>query len=181
MVISVPELKGHESRKRRRPWCGVGSVTSTRKSWSATHTSPAVTPTPRCWGWNNQFRSIVGLRNSFPFSAHFQHKETTCKNALFATKRPSPTYGDGPLQQRRARDSNPQPLAGHHISSVAASHSLTLREFGRWYEDTRPTRAFSVLVSRTRGKVRQSHAEARKCGDNAWLRATSGTPGRHSY
>ncbi len=30
------------------------------------------------------------------------------------------------LSQRRARDSNPQPLAGHHISSVAASHSLTL-------------------------------------------------------
>lgn len=29
-------------------------------------------------------------------------------------------------QQRRARDSNSQPLAGHHISSVTASHSLTL-------------------------------------------------------
>ena len=32
--------------------------------------------------------------------------------------------------KRRARDSNPQPLAGHHISSVAASHSLTLRAIG---------------------------------------------------
>ena len=32
-------------------------------------------------------------------------------------------------QERRARDSNPQPLAGHHISSVAANHSLTLRNF----------------------------------------------------
>jgi hypothetical protein len=31
------------------------------------------------------------------------------------------------LRKRRARDSNPQPLAGHHISSVTASHSLTLR------------------------------------------------------
>ena len=29
--------------------------------------------------------------------------------------------------KRRARDSNPQPLTGHHISSVAASHSLTLQ------------------------------------------------------
>ena len=33
------------------------------------------------------------------------------------------------LSERRARDSNSQPLAGHHISSVAASHSLTLRRF----------------------------------------------------
>ena len=32
------------------------------------------------------------------------------------------------LLQRRARGSNPQPLSGHHISSVAASHSLTLRK-----------------------------------------------------
>ena len=32
-----------------------------------------------------------------------------------------------PGLERRAWDSNPQPLAGHHISSVAASHSLTLR------------------------------------------------------
>src|SRR5687768_12092102 len=30
-------------------------------------------------------------------------------------------------QKRRARDSNPQPVSRHHISSVAASHSLTLR------------------------------------------------------
>ena len=29
--------------------------------------------------------------------------------------------------QRRARDSNPQPLAGHLISNQAASHSRTLR------------------------------------------------------
>jgi hypothetical protein len=29
--------------------------------------------------------------------------------------------------KRRARGSNPQPLTGHHISSVAANHSLTLR------------------------------------------------------
>ena len=29
--------------------------------------------------------------------------------------------------KRRARDSNSQPLAGHHISSVAANHSLTLQ------------------------------------------------------
>jgi hypothetical protein len=29
--------------------------------------------------------------------------------------------------RRRAWDSNPQPLTGHDISSVAASHSLTLR------------------------------------------------------
>ena len=29
--------------------------------------------------------------------------------------------------KRRAWDSNPQPVARHHISSVAASHSLTLR------------------------------------------------------
>ncbi len=30
--------------------------------------------------------------------------------------------------KRRARDSNPQPLSGHLISSQTASHSLTLRE-----------------------------------------------------
>jgi hypothetical protein len=30
--------------------------------------------------------------------------------------------------RRRARGSNPQPLTGHHISSVAANHSLTLRK-----------------------------------------------------
>ena len=29
--------------------------------------------------------------------------------------------------KRRARDSNPQPVSRHDISSVAASHSLTLR------------------------------------------------------
>ena len=29
--------------------------------------------------------------------------------------------------KRRAWDSNPQPLTGHHISSVAANHSLTLQ------------------------------------------------------
>src|SRR5262245_23572367 len=37
------------------------------------------------------------------------------------------------ISKRRARDSNPQPLAGHHISSVAASHSLTLRAAERFY------------------------------------------------
>ena len=31
------------------------------------------------------------------------------------------------LSKRRARDSNSQPLSGHHISSVAANHSLTLQ------------------------------------------------------
>ena len=31
------------------------------------------------------------------------------------------------VNQRRAWDSNPQPLSGHDISSVAASHSLTLQ------------------------------------------------------
>lgn len=30
-------------------------------------------------------------------------------------------------EQRRARGSNPQPVSRHHISNVAASHSLTLR------------------------------------------------------
>lgn len=33
----------------------------------------------------------------------------------------------GCQEQRRARESNPQPVSRHHISSVAASHSLTLR------------------------------------------------------
>ena len=40
--------------------------------------------------------------------------------------RQKPHSGKG-LGKRRARESNPQPLSGHHISSVAASHSLTLR------------------------------------------------------
>ena len=31
------------------------------------------------------------------------------------------------VEKRRARDSNPQPLAGHLISSQTASHSRTLR------------------------------------------------------
>ena len=33
--------------------------------------------------------------------------------------------------ERRARDSNPQPVSRHDISSVAASHSLTLRKSTR--------------------------------------------------
>lgn len=33
----------------------------------------------------------------------------------------------GLLEKRRARGSNPQPVTRHHISSVTASHSLTLR------------------------------------------------------
>ena len=39
------------------------------------------------------------------------------------------------LSKRRARDSNSQPLSGHHISSVAANHSLTLQTavFGAGY------------------------------------------------
>ena len=36
------------------------------------------------------------------------------------------------LRKRRARGSNPQPLTGHHISSVAANHSLTLRKYLRY-------------------------------------------------
>src|SRR5262245_55291814 len=32
-----------------------------------------------------------------------------------------------PVRERRARDSNPQPVSRHLISSQAASHSLTLR------------------------------------------------------
>jgi hypothetical protein len=36
------------------------------------------------------------------------------------------SYVVGFAAKRRARDSNPQPLAGHHISSVAAHHSHTL-------------------------------------------------------
>ena len=32
------------------------------------------------------------------------------------------------LRRRRARESNPQPVSRHDISSVAASHSLTLRK-----------------------------------------------------
>jgi hypothetical protein len=42
------------------------------------------------------------------------------------------SYADTParltgLKKRRAWDSNPQPVSRHDISSVAASHSLTLR------------------------------------------------------
>jgi hypothetical protein len=36
-----------------------------------------------------------------------------------------------PNKERRARDLNPQPVTRHHISSVAASHSLTLRRNDR--------------------------------------------------
>ena len=43
--------------------------------------------------------------------------------------KPSTGYVDSLLRERRARDSNSQPLAGHYISSVAASHSLTLLRF----------------------------------------------------
>ena len=47
-------------------------------------------------------------------------------------KRPPPTYRRKPLKvkalyERRARESNPQPLARHLISSQAANHSRTLR------------------------------------------------------
>ena len=38
----------------------------------------------------------------------------------------------GRQSERRAWDSNPQPLSGHDISSVAASHSLTLQTAVFW-------------------------------------------------
>jgi len=38
---------------------------------------------------------------------------------------------NAPRSERRAWDSNPQPLSGHDISSVAASHSLTLQTRAR--------------------------------------------------
>ncbi len=44
-----------------------------------------------------------------------------------AKKKPRKSLRGLGLEKRRARDSNSQPLAGHHISSVAANHSLTLR------------------------------------------------------
>lgn len=49
------------------------------------------------------------------------------KNGRFSRPTAKSGYRTREFVERRARDSNPQPLAGHHISSVAASHSLTLR------------------------------------------------------
>ena len=61
-----------------------------------------------------------------------RHAEIATPRRPRQQKRPPPNHRRKPLnvkalRKRRARDSNPQPLSGHHISSVAASHSLTLR------------------------------------------------------
>src|SRR4029079_13289075 len=53
------------------------------------------------------------------------------------------------FSKRRARDSNSQPLAGHYISSVAASHSLTLQ--GRASGSIVPTR-WPILKAEWAGK-----------------------------
>ena len=68
---------------------------------------PPIRASPRCFHLD-QFSTSL----RFNFDAKLQR---------LATARKSST-------QRRARESNPQPLSGHHISSVAASHSLTLRD-----------------------------------------------------
>jgi hypothetical protein len=46
---------------------------------------------------------------------------------LIGTKRRMQTTRNQAVKERRARGSNPQPVSRHDISSVAASHSLTLR------------------------------------------------------
>jgi hypothetical protein len=60
---------------------------------------------------------------------------TTCDLSIGSsaeTKNPNPLQATGlcdpeqPESKRRARDSNPQPLAGQLISNQSASHSLTL-------------------------------------------------------
>lgn len=51
--------------------------------------------------------------------------------AVGAKEKPSTTYVDGFCLERRARDSNSQPLTGHHISNVTANHSLTLQQIHR--------------------------------------------------
>ena len=72
----------------------------------------------RDWETDNSLRAGNTLGNNCP---------TTPRNA----ERPPTRQRRNPLTaitlcQRRARGSNLQPLSGHHISSVAANHSLTL-------------------------------------------------------
>ncbi len=69
----------------------------------------------------------LGFGRRVADSAQIKHKHGEPKNVTSAKQKPSTDYVDGFLSERRARDSNPQPVSRHHISSVAASHSLTLR------------------------------------------------------
>jgi integrase/recombinase XerD len=54
-------------------------------------------------------------------------KKATHKTRLDAVLDAAVQDGAESCDERRARGSNPQPVTRHHISSVAASHSLTLR------------------------------------------------------
>ena len=57
----------------------------------------------------------------------FQHVDSRIKSGAIATREPPIRSGNGSSLQRRARESNPQPLAGHLISNQTANHSLTLQ------------------------------------------------------
>jgi hypothetical protein len=68
--------------------------------------------------------------------------------------------------KRRARDSNPQPVSRHHISSVAANHSLTLR---KWLGANRTTwhrivqrRAVKRVALHALGKVHSRGVVSRR-------------------
>ena len=70
------------------------------------------------------------------------------------------------LRERRARESNPQPLTGHHISSVAASHSLTLQTCSK-----------SIAPSTFRFDIAGIYAPVSKTTPDTY--AWHASPGRH--
>ena len=100
-------------------------------------------------GWNVSQRtsafaavSKIGVRHSlWPFACvvrvaparlatlWLHRAKNRSEHALLCAKEsPRNSRRGRSLEERRARGSNPQPLTGHHISSVAANHSLTLLE-----------------------------------------------------
>ena len=77
--------------------------------------------------------------------------------------------------QRRARDSNSQPVARHHISSVAASHSLTLQQQSlTHYRSLCSVRFNAKWIDRFMGvRPTSSPSEVREVGIRRWCRADS--------
>jgi hypothetical protein len=77
-------------------------------------------------------RACPSLRHSHDKSNEpRQEMANPCVSRGCGNDRHQVSPDDANADERRARDSNPQPLAGHHISSVAANHSLTLQSAGR--------------------------------------------------
>jgi hypothetical protein len=84
-------------------------------------TCPTVSAAPPSSAERRRARNMAG-RRCLPDRQAKEKRMRTRKRLLQIAVR-----GSASLSQRRARGSNPQPVSRHDISSVAASHSLTLQ------------------------------------------------------